>query len=243
MLIIQTDWFAMSFRITFSHIRLTTIISNSSLKNLTEASHKSQLCKDSRGMTQEQLLKLLQPADLKRVKKEKQINRVFYKHSNPTKFPHMHSRREEDITCPRHIGNENLWFSTWEVTVHTFREDKEKGSRAAFRAIFGFFCKTLPSFHFSYLLHPEGCHRGKLCPAALQEDSDGPQRKTLALLLNNPVSAPLSSVSGYRLLSPASNCNFFVVEKCDSLFSEPPKAISRQCRRCQFLKLLRILTF
>lgn len=127
------------------------------------------------------------------------------------------------------------WFSTWGVTVNTSREDKQNRSRAVFKAVFVFFCKTVPTFHFSYLLHPEGCHRGELCRAALQEDSNGPQRKSLALLLNNPVSAALSRVSGYHLLSPASNCNFSVVEKRDSFFSESLSAISRQCRRRQFL--------
>lgn len=103
-----------------------------------------------------------------------------------------------------------------------------------FKAVFVFFCKTVSTFQFSYLLHPEGCHRGELCRAALQEDSNGPQRKGLALLLNNPVSAALGRVSGYRLLSPASNCNFTVVEKRDSFFSESLSAISRQCHRHHF---------
>lgn len=32
-------------------------------------------------------------------------------------------------------------------------------------------------FHFSYLLHLEGCHRGEVCSAVLQEGFSGPQRK------------------------------------------------------------------
>lgn len=72
--------------------------------------------------------------------------------------------------------------------------------------------------------------------AALQEGSADPQRKSLALLLNSPVSAALSWVSGYRLLAPASCCNFPVVEKCDSFFSESPGATSRQGRGCQCLR-------
>lgn len=141
-------------------------------------------------------------------------------------------KRREHCLHKTLIGNENLWFSTWGVSVNTSREDKQNRSRAVFKAVFVFF---FPTFHFSYLLHPEGCHGGELGRAALQEASNGPQRKGLALLLNNPVSAPLSRVSGYRLLAPASNCNFSVVKKRDSFFSEPLCTISRQCRRRQFL--------
>lgn len=121
------------------------------------------------------------------------------------------------------------------MPVYTSKDNKQNCLRTVFKAVFVFFCRTVPTYHFSYLLHPEGCHRGELCRAALQEGSSGPQRKSLALLLNNPVSAALSRVSDYRLLSLASSCNFSVVEKCDSFFSEPLSAISRQCRRCQFL--------
>lgn len=116
-----------------------------------------------------------------------------------------------------------------------FQRRQTKLFEGCFQSGFVFFRKTVATFNFSYLLHPEGCHRGELCRAALQEDSNGPQRKSLALLLNNPVSAALGRVSGYRLLSPASNCNFSVVEKRDSFFSEPLSAISRQCHRRQFL--------
>lgn len=62
--------------------------------------------------------------------------------------------------------------------------------------------------------------------AALQEGCAGLQRKSLALLLNSPGSAALSWVSGYRLLAPASSCNFSVVEKRDSFFSESPSHFS-----------------
>lgn len=147
----------------------------------------------------------------------------------------IHEEERTLLTQTTVIANENLWFSTWRAAVNTSRDDKQNRSRAVFKVLFGFFCKTFPTFHFSDLLHPEGFHRGELCRAALQEDSSGPQRKGLALLLSNPVSVALSRVSGYRLLAPASSCNFSVVEKRDTFFSEPLGAISRQCRRCQFL--------
>lgn len=48
-------------------------------------------------------------------------------------------------------------------------------------------------FHFSYLLHLEGCHRD-VCSAALQEGFSGLQRKSLRLVLNSPVTMSLSCV-------------------------------------------------
>lgn len=183
-------------------------------------------------MTQEQHLRMLQPADLKKVAKENQMNRVLCKRSD---FPHMHSWGEEGIAYTKlWLEMKIFWFSTWGVTVNTSKEDKQNRSRAVFKAVFVFFCKAVPTFHFSYLLHPEGCHRGELCRAALQECSNGPQRKSLALLLNNPVrlwAVSQAIVSSLQL--PIAT--FSVVEKRDSSFSEPLSTISRQCRRRQFL--------
>lgn len=163
------------------------------------------------------------------------MNCLFCKRLNLTKFPHMHSWRNEDMIYTRLWLKMKIFDFQLGVSVNTSREDKQNRSRAVFKEVFVFFCKTV---HFSYLLHPEGCHRGELCRAALEEGSNGPQRKSLALLSNNPVSAALSRVSGYHLLSlsPASNCNFSVVEKRDSFFSEPLSAISRQCCSRQFLR-------
>lgn len=128
---------------------------------------------------------MLRPADLRKVETESQRNGVFHKRWKVS--THAFMTRRERYTHKSVTGMENLWFSTWGATVDTSREDKQKRWRAGFKALFLFFCTTVATFHFSYLLHPEGFHSGELCRAALQEDSTRPQRTSLALLLNNPV--------------------------------------------------------
>lgn len=148
---------------------------------------------------------------------------------NASSVLNLHSSGKEDENTSITLKLKIKIFD--EATVNCSRDDKPNSSKAG---VFVFSSTTVPTFtaifHFSYLLHPEG-HRG-----ARQEGSAGLQRKSLALLLNSPGSAALSRVSGYRLLAPASSCNFSVVEKRDSSFSESPSAISRQCRGRQCLR-------
>lgn len=110
----------------------------------------------------------------------------------------IHEKLHKAVT-----GNKKSLIFNLRSYCQYFQRRQTKPFEGCFiKAVFVFFCKTVPTFHFSYLLHPEGCHRGELCRAALQEDSNGPQRKGLALLLNNPVSAALGRVSGSSLQLP-----------------------------------------
>lgn len=116
---------------------------------------------------------------------------------------------------------------------------RERSSKAVFKQYLYFSAVNRSHLHCSsssFLICCTLKATEELGGAALQEGSTGPQRKSLALLLNSPVSAALSCVSGYRLLPPASSCNFSVVEKHDSVFSESTGAISRQCRGRQCLR-------
>lgn len=79
-------------------------------------------------------------------------------------------------------------------------------------------------FHFSYLLHLEGCHRGEVCSAALQEIFSGLHReKSLRLVLNSPVTMSLSSVWGHCFLSELYNWEFSYGEGMQCMVS-----VSRQ---------------
>lgn len=72
---------------------------------------------------------------------------------------------------------------------------------------------------------PQGGSAGRLHPSPEDQSGSAIEQSSKAL----------SRGSGYHLPTPASNCNFSVVEKRDSSFSEPLSAISRQCRTRQFL--------
>lgn len=150
------------------------------------------------------------------------------------KHAFIEKRREEDLNYTS-VNIENRWCSC----CHNLQTRQTKQLQSCFQGVFVFFSSepfhpSLSSSSFLICCTPKATE--ELGGAALQEGSTGPQRKSLALLLNSPVSAALSCVSGYRLLPPASRCDFSVVEKHDSVFSESPGAISRQCRRRQCLR-------
>lgn len=141
---------------------------------------------------------------------------------------HSSGTEDENTSITLNPGNENLWLSSCQLTNQT----APKLESLYFPA--QQFPPSLPSSIFLIFCSLKATE--ELGRAALQEASAGLQRKSPALLLNSPGSAALSWVSGYRLLAPASSCNFSVVEKRDSFFSESPSAISRQCPRRQCLR-------
>lgn len=175
------------------------------------------------------------PADSQEEKKTKERVNLVFRHPDSSdnkclqcSKPSFIGKRGWEHLNYTQAENKNLWWSYCQLLQRRQTKQLQSWSLCIFHST------TVPTFtaifHFSYLLHPEG-HRG-----ARQEGSAGLQRKSLALLLNSPGSAALSRVSGYRLLAPASSCNFSVVEKRDSSFSESPSAISRQCRGRQCLR-------
>lgn len=148
----------------------------------------------------------------------------------------MHSSGKEDENTPITLNPES-WkcksliklLSTAPETTHQTAPKLESLYFPAQR-----FPPSLPSSIFLICCTLKATE--ELGRAAVQEGSAGLRRKRLALLLNSPGSAAASWVPGYRLLAPASSCNFSVVEKRDSFFSESPGAISRQCGRRQCLR-------